>query len=74
MSPFHIAFGANIRALRQERGFSQAEMAHAAGIHVTYLSGIERGRRNPSLSSILKISNTLGIPVRDLFSFEEPSA
>ncbi|MBI2918248.1 MAG: helix-turn-helix transcriptional regulator [Chloroflexi bacterium] len=52
-------------------GLSQEEVAHRAGIHVTYLSGIERGRRNPSLRNIRRIAVALGVPVRELFSFQE---
>ena len=50
---------------------SQEEVAHLAGIHVTYLSGIERGRRNPSLNNIRRLAFALGASVKDLFSFED---
>lgn len=42
------AMGQRLRARREELGCSQAEIAEVAGIHVTYLSGVERGLRNPS--------------------------
>ena len=45
MDAYVSAFGAHIRSLRLERGLSQEEVADRAGVHVTYLSGIERGRR-----------------------------
>ena len=45
-----------------------------ASIHVTYLSGIERGARNPSRRSILKVAGALRIPVRDLFQFDGPGS
>ena len=66
------AFGAHIRLLRQQQGLSQEEIAHRAGIHVTYLSGIERGVRNPSLRNIRRVAIALGFQVRELFSFEDP--
>src|SRR4029453_5393619 len=47
--------GARIRARRSELGFSQDELAHRCGLHRTYLGGIERGERNPSLVNLLKI-------------------
>lgn len=72
MDAFTNAFGAHIRSTRQKLGLSQEEVAHRAGIHVTYLSGIERGQRNPSLRNIRRIAMALEIPVRELFSFEEP--
>ena len=45
-----------------------------SGVHVTYLSGIKRGRRHPSLRSTRRIAGALGVPVRELFSFGEPEA
>ena len=72
MDAFTIAFGAYLRSLRQKNGLSQEELAHRAGIHVTYLSGIERGKRNPSLKNILRIAVALSVPLRELFTFEEP--
>lgn len=65
-------FGTHLRTLRLKAGFSQEEVAHRAGIHVTYLSGIERGLRNPALRNIRRIAQALGLPVKELFSFEEP--
>lgn len=41
--------GRNVRLIREARGASQEELAYRAGIHVTYLSGIENGRRNPTV-------------------------
>lgn len=71
MDIFHVSFGARIREVRLQRGLTQEEVAHGAGIHVTYLSGIERGKRNPSLANIRRIARALGVSVRELFSFEE---
>ena len=70
MDAFATAFGAHIRSLRLGRGMSQEEVAHLAGIHVTYLSGIERGKRNPSLKNIRRVAVALGVGVGELFSFE----
>ena len=71
MDAFVAAFGAHVRALRLARGLSQEEVAHLAGLHVTYLSGIERGKRNPSLKNLRKLAGALGVGVGGLFSFEE---
>ena len=73
MDDYCVAFGVHIRSLRQQRGLSQEEVAHRASIHVTYLSGIERGKRNPSLRNIRRIALALGVPVKELFSFEAPA-
>ena len=70
MDSFPTAFGAHVRSLRLGRGMSQEEVAHLAGLHVTYLSGIERGVRNPSLKNIRKVAVALGVGVGKLFSFE----
>lgn len=68
MDAYVSASGSHIRTL--ERELSQEEVAHRAGVHVTYLSGIERGRRNPSLKNIRLIAGALGVPVEELFSFD----
>jgi transcriptional regulator with XRE-family HTH domain len=58
---------ARIRHFRHEREMSQELLAEAAGIHRTYLGGIETGRRNPSLKNLWRISKALGIPLSRLF-------
>lgn len=73
MDAFHAEFGRQIRRLRRSRRLTQEETAHRAGIHVTYLSGVERGVRNPSLKNIRAIAHALGARVGELFSFETES-
>lgn len=58
--------GKNIRKQREHRKWSQEELAYQTGIHRTYISGLERGVRNPTLSIIENIANTLEIPVSQL--------
>ena len=70
MKAYQQAFGLRIRQLRDQQGYTQEELAHRAGIHVTYLSGIERGVRNPSLKSIRALARALGVRVGKLFTFE----
>lgn len=48
--------GLNLQALRKAKGLSQEELAHRADIHQTYLSGVERGRRNPSVMVLARIA------------------
>lgn len=48
--------GLNLQALRKAKGLSQEELAHRAEIHQTYLSGVERGRRNPSVMVLARIA------------------
>ncbi|HCD5026487.1 TPA: helix-turn-helix transcriptional regulator, partial [Enterobacter hormaechei] len=55
----HIKFGKRVRELRKERGWSQEEFADRCGLDRTYVSGIERGVRNPTLEVIGMISSGL---------------
>lgn len=64
--PSNAALGAAVRRLRTERGLSQEDLAAAAGIHTTYVSGIERGRRNPSWAVVGGLSVALGVSVVEL--------
>lgn len=63
------AFGQRVRELRKERGLSQEMLAERSGLHRTYVGGIERGERNPSLVNIGQIAHALGVNLRDLFAF-----
>jgi transcriptional regulator with XRE-family HTH domain len=62
-------FGKRVRKLRAEKGLSQEELAFKVGIHRTYIGGIERGERNPSLKNIAAIAKALGVTLSDLFQF-----
>ena len=64
--PIKIALGKRIRARRLELQLSQEELAYIAGIHVTYLSGIERGERNPALENLCAVANALHVPLAKL--------
>ena len=56
-----------IRELRHAKGWSQKWLAEEAGIHRTYLGGIETARRNPSLRNLIRIARALGVTVAGLF-------
>ena len=60
-------FGDRVRELRKSKGLSQEELAFRASVHRTYLGGIERGERNPSLKNIKTIADALGVSLSDLF-------
>ena len=53
--------GQNVRRLRDAKGWSQEEYADRAGIHRTYVSDIERGRRNPTITVVEKLAAPLGV-------------
>ena len=61
-----IALGERIRAHREEKKISMKEFATLAGISYSYLCGIERGLVMPSMKSLRKISQGLGVPPKDL--------
>lgn len=60
-SPVLVDFGARVRRMRLAAGYSQEELAHRAGLDRTYISGIERGRRNVSLVNIVRIAEALSV-------------
>ena len=53
--------GISVRRLRREKGWSQEDLAFESGLHRTYVSGIERGVRNPTLLILGKLAKTLGV-------------
>jgi transcriptional regulator with XRE-family HTH domain len=59
---------ANLRRLRQSKGWSQEEFAHQAGLHRTYVSDLERGARNPTITVVDKLAVALGVPVGALLN------
>lgn len=71
--PFLSGFGSHLRSLRTKAGMSQEELADKSGIHVTYLSGVERGLRNLSIRNVRRLAQALGVPTRQLFSFKDGS-
>jgi transcriptional regulator with XRE-family HTH domain len=71
VDPYLSAFGEYLQSLRKKAGLTQEEIADKAGIHVTYLSGIERGQRNVATLNLRKIARALGVPTKELFFFED---
>lgn len=59
--------GLQIRSLRANKGLSQDTLALACGLDRTYVGGIERGERNPSLVNLYKIANALEVSMCELF-------
>ena len=58
--------GRNLKGLRKERGWSQEELAFESGLHRTYISGIERGARNPTVLVLWRIAETLNVTMTEL--------
>lgn len=64
--------GERLRAYRNQKGWSQEEMAERAGFHPTYIGQLERGEKNATVESISRVSNALGIPLSVLFENISP--
>lgn len=56
-----------MRELRTERQLTQERLAERAGLHWTYIGGIERGERNPALDNINRLARALGVSLNELF-------
>ena len=61
----------NVKRLRQARGWSQEDLAEAADLHRTYVSGIERGVRNPTISVVSAIARGLGVSPDELLRVDQ---
>jgi transcriptional regulator with XRE-family HTH domain len=57
----HKRLGANLKRLRTAKGWSQEQFAFEAGIHRTYISDLERGARNPTISVVQRLADCLGV-------------
>jgi transcriptional regulator with XRE-family HTH domain len=65
------AVGRRVRTLRTAKEWSQERLAEEAGMHRTYMWGIEQGTRNPSLRHLSRLAAALGVSIRTLFVFDE---
>lgn len=66
--------GLNVQRLRREKGWSQEDLAFECGLHRTYISGVERGIRNPTVTVIAKIAKTLSVDAGDLLETQRRKA
>ena len=60
--------GARVRLLRVAAGLSQEDLAELAGLHRTYVGGVERGERNISVLNLIQIARALKVRVSELFT------
>ena len=61
-----ILLGKNVRQARERRELTQEKLAEIAEIDPTYVSGIERGLRNPGIKNVAKLAKALGITTAEL--------
>jgi DNA-binding XRE family transcriptional regulator len=63
---FLVSLGQQIKKLRHEKNMSQSEFSRLSGIHRTYISAIEKGEKNITLISMLKIAKALNITAGEI--------
>jgi transcriptional regulator with XRE-family HTH domain len=68
MRDWRAIFGRNVHKYRQLRKLTQEKLAFEAEIDLTYMGGIERGKRNPSLLVMARIADALSVPLARLLS------
>lgn len=73
-SPDAVALGRAVRAIRDERGISQVQLAADTGFMQSWISQIEHGRRNPSWSNVVRLTEGLGVAVSELAARAEAIA
>jgi XRE family transcriptional regulator, regulator of sulfur utilization len=69
-----VMFGEALRRWRNERDLTQEDLAHRAGITTTYASLVERGRKTPSLTVVLKLCRALDCTPGELLADFTPAA
>lgn len=62
------AFGERVHVLRRRRKLSQEDLAQRAGLHRTYIGGVERGEINPTLVNVVRIGQALEVDATELLT------
>ena len=66
MRDWRLIFGRNVRKVRQQKGLTQEQLAEISGFSQQYISGLEQGRRNPTVVTVYELALALGVTYRDL--------
>ena len=66
------AFAIHLKKVRNEQGFTQADLSHNAGVSTSQVGRIETAQINPTLSTIFQIARALEVPPSKLFEFKLP--
>lgn len=67
LSATHVKVGQKIKKLRAKHNMTQEDLAFKVGVDRSYMGFVERGEKNPTLATLMKIAKAFRIPVRDLF-------
>jgi len=67
-SPLLVGLGHVIREARGDSRISQEELGLRTGVHRNYIGGIERGERNPSVTTVAVLADELGVKMSELFA------
>lgn len=68
MKSLNKKLGEQLRKIRLEKGMSQGDIAKKLGVHRSYISGVERGIRNPTVKNLERLADALGVDPRNLLS------
>jgi transcriptional regulator with XRE-family HTH domain len=68
-----VLFGQQVRQLRLTAEMTQEDLAHRCGLFRTYMSRIETGQANPTLTMVQAIADSLGVPIPALFQSTQPT-
>lgn len=68
MKDIRILYGEKLKTFRKAKGLSQEELGFKSSLHRTYISEVERGRRNISIVNIARIAKALGMKIKEFFN------
>ena len=66
--------GRNVKHFRQKNGLTQEQFSEVSGFSQQYISGLEQGKRNPTIVTIYELSQALGVSYLDLLRSSRPSS
>jgi len=67
MKDIRKLYGERLKAFRKKKGLSQEDLGFKSSLHRTYISEVERGRRNISIVNIARIAKALNLSIKEFF-------
>lgn len=67
-----LELGKRIKAKREKKNLSQLRLAYKCEVAKSYISELENGKRNPTVKTLIKIADTLGVTLGELFKDRDP--